>query len=110
MAYDEELVGRVRKVLARRKALTEKKMFGGLTFLMQGNMCCGVTKHDDLVLRLGPERSEKALKQQHVRACDFTGRPLKGMVIVEPAGYTTDSGLRKWVKQAADFASSLPAK
>ena len=110
MAYDEKLVGRVRKVLARGKALTEKKMFGGLTFMMQGNMCCGVTKNDDLVLRLGPERSEQALKQQHVRSCDFTGRRLKSMVIVEPAGYTTDSSLRKWVKQAADFASSLPAK
>ena len=110
MAYDEKLVGRIRKVLARRKALTEKKMFGGLTFMMQGNMCCGVTKNDDLVLRLGPERSEQALKQQHVRSCDFTGRRLKNMVIVEPAGYTTDRSLRKWVKQAADFASLLPAK
>ncbi len=72
MAYDEKLVGRVRKVLARRKALTEKKMFGGLTFLMQGNMCCGVTKNDDLVLRLGPERSELSSSN----TCDHVTSPV----------------------------------
>lgn len=109
MAYDEKLAERIRKVLASRKALTEKKMFGGITFLLRGNMCCGVV-NDDLVLRLGPEQGEKALKKPHARECDFTGRPMKGMVMVVPNGYKTDSALRKWVEQAADFASSLPAK
>lgn len=109
MAYNDELADRIRKVLARRRGITEKKMFGGLTFLLHGNMCCGVA-NDTLVLRLGPEQSEKALTKPHVRACDFTGRPLKGMVMVTPPGYKTDDALQKWVQQAADFASALPAK
>ena len=109
MAYNEKLAERIRQALAGRKALTEKKMFGGITFLLHGNMCCGVV-NNDLVLRLGPAQGEKALKRPHVRECDFTGRPLKGMVMVASGGYKTDGALRKWVLQAADFALSLPAK
>ncbi len=110
MAYNEQLAARIRKVLTKRPAVTEKKMFGGLSFLIGGNMCCGVTKGDDLVLRLGPELSEKAIKRANVRPCDFTGRPMKGMVMVDPPGYKTDAALKKWVQQAAEFAASLPAK
>ncbi len=73
-------------------------------------MCCGVTKNDNLVLRLGPEKAEQALKEPQVRPCDFTGRPLKDMVMVSPTGYKTDSALQKWVQQAVDFAALLPAK
>ena len=110
MAYNEQLATRIRKVLIGNPAVTEKKMFGGLSFLLGGNMCCGVTKGDDLVLRLGPEKSEQALAKPHVRACDFTGRPMKGMVMVDPPGYKTDAMLKKWLKQAQAFASSLPTK
>lgn len=109
MAYSEELAARIRKTLARRQGVAEKKMFGGITFMLRRHMCCGVV-NDDLVLRLGPEQGEKALKKPHARECDFTGRPMKGMVMVAPNGYKTDGALRKWVEQAADFASSLPAK
>lgn len=109
MAYNENLAGRIRRVLAKRQSLTEKKMFGGITFLLRGNMCCGVA-NDDLVLRLGPVQSEPALKTPHARQCDFTGRPLKGMVMVAPNGYRTSGALCKWVEQAANFALSLPAK
>ena len=109
MAYREELAARIREVLARRKGVAEKKMFGGLTFMLRGHMCCGVV-NADLVLRLGPEQGEKALKQPYTRECDFTGRPLKGMIMVSPGGYQTDQALWQWVQQAADFVSSLPAK
>jgi TfoX/Sxy family transcriptional regulator of competence genes len=109
MAYNEQLVERIRKALAKHRGVAEKKMFGGLTFMLRGHMCCGVT-NDELVLRLGSEQSEEAVKKPYIRACDFTGRPMKGMVMVMPYGYKTDSELQKWVQQAADFVSSLPAK
>lgn len=109
MAYSEELAARIRKALARRQGAAEKKMFGGITFTLRGHMCCGVV-NDELVLRLGPEQGEKALTKPHTRKCDFTGRPMKGMVMVTPGGYKTDVALRKWVRQAIDFVLSLPAK
>jgi len=109
MAYSEALAARIRKALARRKGVAEKKMFGGLTFMLRGHMCCGVV-NDELVLRLGPEQGEKALKRPYTRECDFTGRPMKGMVMVTPGGYKTDDDLWQWVQQAADFVSSLLAK
>ena len=77
--------------------------------MLRGNMCCGVV-NDELVLRLGPEQGEKALKKPYTRECDFTGRPMKGMVMVAPGGHKMDDALRKWVRQAADFVLSLPAK
>ena len=109
MAYDESLADRIRKVLAGRKGLSEKKMFGGLAFMVHGKMCCGVVK-DNLVVRVGPERYEKALSQPHTRPMDFTGRPLTGFVFVDPTGYKTDKALAKWVKQAVEFAMTLPRK
>ena len=109
MAYSEELAARIRKMLARRQRVAEKKMFGGLTFLLGGQMYCGVV-NDELVLRLGPEQGANALKQPYTRECDFTGRPLKGMVMVTPRGYQSDDALRQWVQQAADFVRSLPEK
>lgn len=109
MVYDERLADRIRKMLARQKGLTEKKMFGGIAFMLNGNMCCGVVKNN-LVLRIGPKNYEKALAEPHVRPMDFTGRPLRGFVFVGPGGYQTDEDLAKWVKRAVDFVSSLPAK
>jgi len=109
MAYDEQLTERVRKLLKRRKGFSERKMFGGVCFMLHGNMCCGVTK-TNLMLRLGPQRAPQALGEPHTREMDFTGRPMKGMIYVEPDGYADDDDLKNWVRQAAAFASSLPPK
>ncbi|TAJ75361.1 TfoX family protein [bacterium] len=109
MAYDGKLADRIRKALTGQKELTEKKMFGGIAFMLHSNMCCGVLK-DDLVVRVSPERYEKALSQPHARPMDFTGRPLKGFVFIGPGGCRTDKALAKWVKQATDFVMTLPRK
>ena len=109
VAYDEKLADRVRKALSGRKGFTEKKMFGGVAFMLHGKMCCGVLK-DELVVRVGAERYVKALSQPYTRPMDFTGRPLKGFVFIDPGGYRTDKALAKWVKQAVNFAKSLPRK
>lgn len=109
MAYDENLAGRIRKVLGSVSAVTEKKMFGGVTFMLRGHMCCGVAK-DNLVVRVHPEEYEQALAESHARLMDFTGRPLKGFVYVGPAGYQTDEALERWVGRAVHFVSSLPPK
>lgn len=109
VAYDEKLADRVRQALSGRKGLTEKKMFGGVAFMLRGNMCCGVVKND-LVIRFGPHGYDKALHEPHARPMDFTGRPLKGFVFVDPGGYRTDKALAKWVKQAVNFARTLPSK
>ena len=84
-------------------------MFGGLAFMLRGYMCCGVLK-DELVLRLGPEGAEQARREPHTREMDFTGKPMKSMVIVRPAGCASDEALGDWVRRAADFAASLPPK
>ena len=109
MAYDEKLADQIRKMLARHKGITEKKMFGGLCFMLRGNMCCGVDK-DRLVIRVGPQYYQKALSEPHARPMDFTGRPLRGFVFVSRGGYKTAPSLRKWLKRSADFALSLPPK
>ena len=109
MAYDQKLAERVRKILSRRKWFSEVRMFGGLCFTLKGNMCCGVEK-DRLMVRVGPERYGKALKEPHARPMDFTGRPFKGFLFVGPGGYKSAPSLRKWVAMSADFALSLPPK
>lgn len=109
MAYDEGLAQRLREVFAQYPDVSEKKMFGGLAFLLHGNMCCGVNG-GDLMARVGPEGYEDALAQPHARQMDFTGRPLRGFVFVGSEGFESDGDLRSWVARAADFALSLPAK
>jgi TfoX/Sxy family transcriptional regulator of competence genes len=108
MAYDEELAGRVRAVLPAAEAVTERQMFGGLAFMLGGHMSCGVVK-DTLMVRLGPDGADRALDRPHVRPMDFTGRPMKGMVFVGPAGLHGPA-LRHWVNAAAEHARSLPPK
>ena len=107
MAYNEKLAGRVRKLLTRRQGFDEKKMFGGLCFLLKGKMVCGVLK-EDLVLRVGPENYKKALVHPYVRPMDFTGRPLKGFVFVGPGGCRTEKSLSSWITGAVEYASTLP--
>ena len=109
MTYDEKLSDRIRKALGCRKGITEKKMFGGLSFLLHGKMCCGVLK-DILVMRVNPEDSDALLKKPHVRPMDFTGHPMKGFLYVSSGGYKTEKQLGSWVERSIDFVSSLPAK
>ena len=109
MAYDETLAERVRPLISRRKGFVGKKMFGGMGFLLHGNMCVGVWK-EFLILRVGPEDYEDALAQPHVKEFDITGRAMKGWVMIEPAGVRRDSELSEWVGQAIDFVNGLPRK
>lgn len=109
MAFDETLVGRVRELVAGRGGFGEKRMFGGITFFLNGNMCCGVME-DRLIVRLGAEAAEAALAEPHVRPFDMTGRPMKNWAMVGPQALEDDTGLARWVDEAAAFAASLPAK
>jgi TfoX/Sxy family transcriptional regulator of competence genes len=109
MAFDKALAARVREVLARKEGTTERKMFGGLAFLLNGNMCCGVTG-DRLMLRLGEGGAAEALAEPHTHPMDFTGKPMKSMIYVDPAGLQSDKGVRSWVQRAVEYVSSLPAK
>ena len=108
MAFNAEIADRVLKVLEGREGLTERKMFGGIAFMLNGNMCCGVT-NDDLMVRVGADGLEDALDQPHARHMDFTGRPMKGFVFVD-AGAVGDRVLRQWIQPGVTFAESLPAK
>jgi TfoX/Sxy family transcriptional regulator of competence genes len=108
VAFDEALTDRVRDVLPARPELSERRMFGGIAFMLAGNMCCGVI-NDDLMVRLGDD-GEAALAEPHTRPMDFTGKPVKTTIYVDPAGTAKDADLAKWVEAGADFAASLPPK
>jgi TfoX/Sxy family transcriptional regulator of competence genes len=109
MAYDDALAERVRSVLGPDPAVGERKMFGGLAFMLNGNMACGVLG-DDLMVRVGPDAWEECLALPHAREMDFTGRSMRGMVYVGPAGTAEDDALAEGVGRGADFAGSLPPK
>lgn len=109
MAFDERLTERIRKRLGKRKELAEKKMFGGIAFLLNGNMCVGVHKQD-LIVRLDPEETDEALSQPHTRVFDLSGRPMKGWILVESSGLKDENALGKWVSISVDYAMSLPKK
>ena len=109
MAFSEELAERIRQGLARKKGIEEKRMFGGIGFLLNGNMLVGVWK-DSLIVRLGPEEGDEALKEAHVSVFNFTGRSMKGWVLVAPQGVEDDDQLRGWVRRGVKFVSKLPAK
>lgn len=106
MAYDEALAERVRGVLDQHPGITEKRMFGGVAFLLGGKMFCGVAS-DDLMVRVGPERYEEALRHPHARPMDFTGRPMKGYVFVGTPGTRTGRQVRAWVDRATTFVATL---
>jgi len=109
MAFNEAVAGRIREALAGAPDVVEKRMFGGIAFMVRGNMCCGVIG-DRLMVRVGPDGYEDALSRPHAKPMDFTGRPMKGMVYVEPAGFASAGGLKEWIARAMPFALSLPAK
>jgi len=109
MAYDEGLAQRIREVLQEQQNVVEKKMFGGIAFMVNGNMCCGVVK-DTLMARVGPDVYESALGQPHAREMDFTGKSMKGMIYIDPEGLESDNDLKTWVERALESILSLPAK
>lgn len=109
MAYDEGLAQRIGESLGDHPALIEKKMFGGVGFMLHGNMACGVIG-EDLIVRVGPEGYQAALARPHARAFDFSGRPMTGWVTVGPEGYEAGADLEAWLRQGVEFALSLPPK
>ncbi len=109
MAFDEGLAQRIRELLEDDEAVREKQMFGGLAFLVSGNMACGVVG-EELMVRVGPDAYEEALARPHAREMDFTGRPMRGLVYVGSVGIEDDEGLAAWVERGVAFARSQPAK
>ena len=109
MAFDEHLADRIREALRDVPDVREQRMFGGLAFLVSGKMACGIVG-DELMLRLGEHRADAALDEPHVRPMDFTGRPMRTMVYVAPAGFATPNALRRWVDQGVAHAATLPPK
>ena len=108
MAYDLKLAERIRSQLDGIP-FVEKKMFGGIGFLLNGNMACGVNK-DNLIVRVDPEKHSALLKKPHAKPFDLTGRPMKGWLLVEADGYITEKQLSAWIKEGIEFASTLPPK
>ncbi|MEU0945611.1 TfoX/Sxy family protein [Streptomyces canus] len=109
MAYDEGLAERIRQYLDAAPGVTEKRMFGGIAFLYQGNMAVGVTG-DDLMVRVGPDAADASLARPGTRLFDMTGRPMRGWVVVEGAAVTEDEALGAWIDEGRAFAASLPPK
>jgi TfoX/Sxy family transcriptional regulator of competence genes len=109
MAFSEVLAERIRQRLGPRKGIEEKKMFGGVGFLLNGNMLVGVWT-DLLIARLGPDEGDAALREPHVRVFDITGRPMKGRVLIESAGLADDGQLSAWIERAMRFVRTLPVK
>jgi hypothetical protein len=109
MAFDEQLAGRVRAALGKKKGLVEKKMFGGVAFLLNGNMCVGVHR-DALIARVDPAETDALLKEKDARVFDLTGRPMKGWILVGPGGVATEAGLAKWVTRCDTYCRSLSKK
>jgi TfoX/Sxy family transcriptional regulator of competence genes len=109
MAYDEGLAERIRGALDERSGVSERRMFGGIAFLVNGHMSVGIVQ-DKLMVRVGPESYERLLRERHVRRMDFTGRPMTGFVYVVAEGYETDADLQRWVNLGVDHVTSLPAK
>jgi TfoX/Sxy family transcriptional regulator of competence genes len=108
MAYDEKLAARVRGLLSDREDVSERAMFGGLTFMLGGRMCCGVNRNE-LIVRLDPHDAVAALARPHARPMDFTRRPMRGFVTVGPEGLR-GRALARWVRSAVAHAESLPSR
>lgn len=109
MAYDQGLAERVQKIIAGKTGWVAKKMFGGVGFMLHGNMACGVIG-DSLIVRVGPDAYESSLEEPHTRVFDMTGRPMRGWVAVDSAGLSVESGLHAWIQRGIDFTIILPPK
>jgi TfoX/Sxy family transcriptional regulator of competence genes len=111
MGYDEGLAARVRELIEARQGVTERKMFGGIGWMIDGNMACGVMSTGGLIVRMAPEDTEAALAEPHVGEFGRPGsKPMRGFVVVEPDGVASDEALARWVDTGADHAASLPPK
>jgi TfoX/Sxy family transcriptional regulator of competence genes len=109
MAYDSRLAARVRKLIGARRSVAEREQFGGIAFLVNGNVACGIIG-DDLLVRVGPERHDEAMKSGDARPFSLTGRPSKGWILVRAGGLRSAPALKRWVELGVSFAKSLPAK
>jgi TfoX/Sxy family transcriptional regulator of competence genes len=109
MAYDEGLAERLREIFADHYDIDEKKMFGGIAFMLHGHMCCGIV-NDTLMARVGPDQYDPALQRPHAREMDFTGKAMKGFVYVDPLGFESDQDLQSWVTFCENYVNSLPPK
>lgn len=109
MPYSQELAARIRTAIGRKKGIEEKKMFGGVGFLLNGNMLIGVWK-DSMIVRLGAEEGDDALRERHVRFFDITGKPMKGWIMVAAEGVESDDEVKGWVQRAVKFVGKLEAK
>ena len=110
MAYDETLADRVRDALAPRAGLSERKMFGGIAWMLDGNMACGIIGGDALLARLGPDGAAAALDEPHTRPAVMGERTMKGYLIVDAEGVDSEESLQAWVDRCVAFAESLPPK
>jgi len=110
MAYDEKTVERVRAALSGRRDLVEKKLMGGIAFMVKGGMCCSVSGRGGLLVRVGPEVHERMMAKPHVRPMEMAGRTMTGFVRVMPDGYRTEASLKKWIQFGLDFVATLPVK
>ena len=110
MAYDEALAERIRDVLTAREGVTERKMFGGIGFMVGGNMACGVSSTSELIVRLDPEDYDRGVAEPGARPFELTGRSMKGWILVEADAVAGDEELAGWVDAGADYAASLPPK
>jgi len=109
MAFDEGLAERLRDLLGHHNNVSERKMFGGLAFMLDGHMFVGILG-DRLMARVGPAGYADALRRPHVSEMDFTGKPMKGYVYIAPEGFESDQDMENWVTLCAKFVSSLPTK
>jgi hypothetical protein len=109
MAYDASTAERVRKVLSGRRDVIEKKLMGGLSFMVKGAMCCSISGKGGILVRVGPAAHERMLGEPHVRPVEMAGRTVAGFVRVDPDGYRTDAALKKWIQRGLDFVVTLPA-
>jgi TfoX/Sxy family transcriptional regulator of competence genes len=109
MPYNEKLASRIELILEHIPGVEAKKMFGGVGFMLQGNMACGVHK-DMLVVRVGPDAHDQVMQVKHTRVFDITGKPMSGWVMVEKPGFESDSDLKTWVNRGVKFALTLPPK
>ena len=109
MAYNEDLARRIAAIVGVRDDVEEKKMFGGVAFMVAGKMACGIVR-DDLMARIGPDDHDAALREPHVRPMDFAGRPMKGMIYVAEAGWSDPAVLRRWVDASLAYVDTLPAE
>ena len=109
MAYDEALAQRVRETLRNKRGITERKMFGGVAFMLRGHMFVGISE-GSLMARIGPQNYDRALGMAGAREMDFTGKPMRGYVFVGPEGLKSPAALKRWVQLCADFAATLPPK